>query len=389
MDPSSHAETAGQRKSRSPSPEVEVAVEQNDFAPGSELRSGSDTALSSPTPVQACIDTSVPNFQAPAPNLVQTPSVHSSWSATSDRQLGHGSQTDPADRVFPIRSVISVDPKNRPPESDYFPRMSSESTGGMSFTRPYQSRNDSELAGRRHGSITSDSVLSPPAMMSPPIREGDNRRRNNTTGARSSVQADAERQGSTGLPLFTGAASEDEESEFTEDMRSNAPTSSRPDTPARQESSLDGLMTTRFKYVMTDEGHHIIIGKEGTLQRCEDEPIHTPGAIQGFGLMLAIREEVDGRFTVRYASENSKRIIGYNPLQLFRLNNFTDILTEEQADNLLDHIDFIRDEDADPAVNGPEVFSMSIRPPKKRYVEHWLLTYVNLVSATIICLQAL
>ncbi|KKY33576.1 putative hsp90-like protein [Diaporthe ampelina] len=128
---------------------------------------------------------------------------------------------------------------------------------------------------------------------------------------------------------------------------------------------------------MTDEGHLVITGRDGTLQRCEDEPIHAPGAVQGFGLMLAIREEADGRFTVRYASENSKRIIGYTPLELFRLNNFTDILTEEQADNLLDHIDFIRDEDADPAINGPEVFSMSIRPPKKRSMKLWCAIHAH------------
>lgn len=373
MELSSQDKTAGRQKSRTPSPEV--AVDQNDFAPGSELRSGPDTALSSPTPVQACIDTSVSDLHAT--NSAQTPSVHSSWSATSDRQLGLGSQADPADRVFPIRSVISVDPKNRPSDQEYFPRMSSESTGTSSFARPYQSRHDTEIPSRRHGSITSDFVLSPPVLMSPPVHEVDTRRRTNTTGARSSVQADAERQGFTGLSLFTGAPSDDDESEVTEDMRSSAPASSRPQTPGRHDSSLDGLMTTRFKHVMTEEGHHIITGKEGTLQRCEDEPIHTPGAVQGFGLMLAIREEADGRFTVRYASENSKRVIGYNPLQLFRLNNFTDILTEEQADNLLDHIDFIRDEDADPAINGPEVFSMSIRPPKKRYV-HRILAFCSI-----------
>lgn len=380
MDSSTQAQTTGQPKSRSSSPEI--AVDQHDFAPSvtSDPRPGSDTALSSPTPVEARIDTSVSNFPAPASNLVQTPSVHSSWSATSDRQLGHGSQTDPADRVFPIRSVISVDPKSRPPDQEYFPRISSESSGGRPYYRPPTSRNDTELPIRRHGSITSDSVLSPPALMSPPIHDADVRRRTNTTGARSSVQADADRQGSTGLPLFTGAVSDEEESEFTEDRRSNGAGSSRSEALGQQEKALDGLMTTRFKHVKTDEGHHIITGKEGTLQRCEDEPIHTPGAVQCFGLLLAIREEADGRFTVRCASENSKRIIGYSPLQLFRLNNFTDILTEEQADNLLDHIDFIRDEDADPAINGPEVFSMSIRPPKKRYVEILLLTCFSLTK---------
>ncbi|KAL1875889.1 hypothetical protein Daus18300_003080 [Diaporthe australafricana] len=185
----------------------------------------------------------------------------------------------------------------------------------------------------------------------------------------SSVQADAERHTPGPLNLFHGD-SDDEEPESREDVRSSQYGSSVGRESAR-DVTLDGLTTSRFKHVMTDEGHLVITGRDGTLQRCEDEPIHAPGAVQGFGLLLAIREEIDGRFTVRYASENSKRIIGYTPLELFRLNNFTDILTEEQADNLLDHIDFIRDEDADPSINGPEVFSMSIRPPKKRSIKLW------------------
>ncbi|KAK7744235.1 hypothetical protein SLS53_003756 [Cytospora paraplurivora] len=64
-------------------------------------------------------------------------------------------------------------------------------------------------------------------------------------------------------------------------------------------------------------------------------------------------------------------------MALFRLHNFTDILTDEQADNLLDHIDFIRDEDADPAINGPEVFSMSVRQPKKRSRKLWCAIHIH------------
>ncbi len=76
--------------------------------------------------------------------------------------------------------------------------------------------------------------------------------------------------------------------------------------------------------------------------------------------MIAIHDEEESCFVVRYVSENSKRIIGYGPEELFSLANLLDILTDEQADNLLDHIDFIRDEDVTPDVNGPEVFSISL-----------------------------
>ena len=139
-----------------------------------------------------------------------------------------------------------------------------------------------------------------------------------------------------------------------------------------------GLVTARFKHVMTDEGHAVIIGRDGdTLQRCEDEPIHIPGAIQSFGLLIALQELEDGKLQVRVVSENSKRIIGYSPKQLFALENFTDILSEEQTDNLLDHVDFIRDDDVDPATNGPEVFTLAIRTPSKKTHKLWCAIHSN------------
>ncbi len=52
-------------------------------------------------------------------------------------------------------------------------------------------------------------------------------------------------------------------------------------------------------------------------------------------------------------------------------------MSDEQADNLLDHIDFIRDDDADPASSGPDVFSISLRPPKLKTIKLWCAMHVN------------
>ncbi|KAL1632185.1 hypothetical protein SLS56_003919 [Neofusicoccum ribis] len=120
------------------------------------------------------------------------------------------------------------------------------------------------------------------------------------------------------------------------------------------------------------------------MEICEDEPIHIPGAIQGFGLLIALEEESDGKLIVRIVSENSKRLMGYTPKQLFALENFCDILSEEQTDNLLDHIDFIRDEDADVATNGPEVFTLTIRGPDKKARKFWCAMHVNLANANLV-----
>lgn len=120
-------------------------------------------------------------------------------------------------------------------------------------------------------------------------------------------------------------------------------------------------VTARFKHVVTDKGHAVITGRDGAaLQYCEDEPIHIPGAVQGFGVMLALQQESDERLIVRVASENSELILGYAPHHLFRMDDFCDLLNDEQAEILLDHVAFVKDGTWNPSVDGPEVFIMPI-----------------------------
>jgi hypothetical protein len=74
-------------------------------------------------------------------------------------------------------------------------------------------------------------------------------------------------------------------------------TNSEPDEP---------IVTFRFEHVATDDGHHVVVGREGILQRCEDEPITTPGAVQGFGVLIVLEEDVEtGNLSVRQVSEVS------------------------------------------------------------------------------------
>lgn len=77
------------------------------------------------------------------------------------------------------------------------------------------------------------------------------------------------------------------------------------------------------------------------LLRCEDEPIHTPGAIQSFGALLGLKYSQDGRLEVRIASENSRKIIGYGPEQLFALTSFLDVLKQDVRDEMVARIEHI------------------------------------------------
>lgn len=340
--------------------------EVNDAVPG---------PATAPTPTSPTL--TVPDFEDTTPlagnSSVATTACVSPRSTSSDRQLGHGQQ-GLSDRVFPIRSVISVDPPGRiSREYNRTPTMS------MLDTSSVAGRQGASSIGTQARQKPSDSASSMPSTTSYAKSPAENmklRRLNTMAGPLSSVQADAERYGSVKpFPLGFDEASDDETVRFggpQSSGRSSTGPKSFVDRPP------EVLYSHRFKHVITSDGHAVITGRDGTLQRCEDEPIHAPGAVQAFGLLVAIREEPDGCFLVRYASENSKRILGYPPEQLFRLASFLDILTEEQADNLLDHIDFIRDEDADPAINGPEVFSISIRfPEARRSTKLWCAMHIH------------
>ena len=276
--------------------------------------------------------------------------------------------------MFPVRSVISVQPtpssRPEPPDAGYFgPRRRQSSTG----------------AGDSSGGESAIHRRASDAQIPSTNRVGH-------IGRQASMSSDRETSSSPKSPRLSGQRnyideiiSENDSPGASEKGENDAisETTRRPRRPpsARSKASVDetgGLLTARFKHVVSDGGHAIITGRDGeTLQRCEDEPIHIPGAVQGFGLLIALEEQQESKLTVRVVSENAKRLIGYTPQQLFALDSFTDILSEEQTDNLLDHVDFIRDEDADVLTNGPEVFTMSIRSPQRKNQKLWCAMHIN------------
>lgn len=306
----------------------------------------------------------------------QTPT--SAWSARSDQLLGHQSPpptSDLADRVFPIRSVVRVDPIT---DEDLFPHLAETDNQGPGIPVHLLSsanRTESWTDTRRLES----EPMSPTSPASSDDRAAQIRKKRAMSGPYSSLQADAVRHSSS-TPLnldLTISDKDDDDGKSSEGDGSLVPT----EVPLNFDSQPPGdfqHVAPRFTHAMTDDGHAVITGRDGVLQRCEEEPIHIPGAIQSFGVLLAMREESEGQFIVRYVSENCQNLLGRTPQQLFELASFLDILTEEQQDNLLDHIDFIRDEDADPAANGPEVFSISVRGWKGiRSTKLWCAMHIN------------
>ncbi|KAG2010111.1 atypical/HisK protein kinase [Coprinopsis cinerea AmutBmut pab1-1] len=125
-------------------------------------------------------------------------------------------------------------------------------------------------------------------------------------------------------------------------------------------SSGEHHMTVQFEHVETEDGHHVIMGREGKLQRCEDEPIRTPGAVQGFGVLIAL-DDLEDVLLVRQVSENATEMLGLPPKYLFSLECFSDALPDHQVDVLWDNIHFLTEPDttADDDSNSPHVFRLS------------------------------
>lgn len=107
-------------------------------------------------------------------------------------------------------------------------------------------------------------------------------------------------------------------------------------------------------------------------QRCEDEPIHIPGAIQNFGALIALKYNDLGDLEVRIASENTRRILGYGPEQLFAMTSFLDALKDDIRDEMIARIN--------NAIDGPptegedtrlDVFKIILTFPYEPEIRLW------------------
>lgn len=83
------------------------------------------------------------------------------------------------------------------------------------------------------------------------------------------------------MRLFSDTSSTDGNSVKSVNWKDGEVSSTRSSSPNRRTSGVtSGHVTARFKHIITAGGHAVITGREGdAIQRCEDEPIHIPGAV--------------------------------------------------------------------------------------------------------------
>ncbi|KUJ09902.1 uncharacterized protein LY89DRAFT_760652 [Mollisia scopiformis] len=110
---------------------------------------------------------------------------------------------------------------------------------------------------------------------------------------------------------------------------------------------------------------------------CEDEPIHIPGAIQNFGALLGMKYNNEGKLEVRIASENTRKIIGYGPEQLFALGSFLDVLKDDVRDEMVARIEqALTYADANKKETRLDVFQISLTFPYEPETRLWCALHV-------------
>ena len=110
------------------------------------------------------------------------------------------------------------------------------------------------------------------------------------------------------LSSDAGSGSEGQSQYFTGDSESESGSGSGSrgagSAEERSSGSSASPVSMRYQHVEDENGNYLMVGREGQLTKCEEEPIRTPGAVQGFGVLIAIDEDNEnGNLIVRQVSE--------------------------------------------------------------------------------------
>lgn len=127
--------------------------------------------------------------------------------------------------------------------------------------------------------------------------------------------------------------------------------------------------------MLDDGGHDIIHGTRKAVTRCEDEliHIHIPGAIQSYGLLLALRRHCKDVFIPRIVSENSYSICRYQPSKLLSSDCFDLVMPGYQPSLFNNRLHNIRRRAQDDTreEHKPMVFAFSFLDPKGQLIPCW------------------
>ncbi|PBP21530.1 sensor histidine kinase/response regulator [Diplocarpon rosae] len=124
--------------------------------------------------------------------------------------------------------------------------------------------------------------------------------------------------------------------------------------------------------------------------RCEDEPIHTPGAVQQYGVLLALQYIENGSLEVRIVSENSRLLLEYSTEELFTMNSFLDILDAESREDMVARIEYALSEAS--AINKAkdthlDIFAVTLSVPSGASKQLWCALHISNGTTDLVILE--
>ncbi|RDW88143.1 hypothetical protein BP6252_00175 [Coleophoma cylindrospora] len=160
-------------------------------------------------------------------------------------------------------------------------------------------------------------------------------------------------------------------------LRAPSPPNSHSTGTDDSNESQSRKISERFKLLPSKSGAPSVWGKHAEddkpiYRRCEDEPIHIPGAIQSYGALVGLKYSSSGQLEVRIVSENTRKILGYGPEQLFALRSFLDILNPDVRDEMAARVSHALSSAEDMENETRlDVFQMSITFPYEPETRLW------------------
>ncbi|KAJ5835871.1 CheY-like superfamily [Penicillium robsamsonii] len=223
-------------------------------------------------------------------------------------QLG----TDSAERVFPVRSVVSFD--STPSSALQTPSLDKLETPISPFSDTWSAGFADEQAGyeQKNQNIPGKSM---------DAEDGVSKRPGHPTRPH---------QSGGGSEISTGQSYASHDLDIFAQLRN---------TVQNGAEILDFHKTTKGIYYSHEDEENIFI--------------------QSFGALVVMTES-NGNFVVQIASDNSMEITGHSPGKLFELRTFCDILPPSQKHNFLTHAQVVLSDDYSVEDSGPEVFFLSI-----------------------------
>jgi light-regulated signal transduction histidine kinase (bacteriophytochrome) len=149
-----------------------------------------------------------------------------------------------------------------------------------------------------------------------------------------------------------------------------------PEIKKARDNTPQLVYTEPCEYAFNDQGGHVVVsGERKAFTRCEDEPIHTPGAIQSHGMLIGlniVEEFGSSRYVCRVVSENCEAICKYSPSSLLQMEDFLRIFPLHQRLVFEKHARSVIALYAKKSVSTePKVFSICFMDPEDCISPSW------------------